>query len=80
MAKENLLCVTNWILFSVKERKKNIDTVWIDLEDIMVSVMKVTGITSFLLDLDRKYDDTTEETRMIVTRGWGRKSKDLRNY
>lgn len=80
MAKENLLCVTNWILFSVKERKKNIDTVWIDLEDIMVSVMKVTGITSFLLDLDRKYDDTTEETRMIVTRGWGRKSKNLRNY
>lgn len=80
MAKENLLCVTNWILFSVKERKKNIETVWMDLEDIMVSVMKVTGITSFLLDLDRKYDDTTEETRMIVTRGWGRKSKDLRNY
>lgn len=80
MAKENLLCVTNWILFSVKERKKNIETVWMDPEDIMVSVMKVTGITSFLLDLDRKYDDTTEETRMIVTRGWGRKSKDLRNY
>lgn len=51
-----------------------------DPEDIMVSVMKVTGITSFLLDLDRKYDDTTEETRMIVTRGWGRKSKNLRNY
>lgn len=42
-----------------------------NLEDIMVSVMKVTGIASFLLDLDRKYDDTTEETRMIVIRGWG---------
>lgn len=41
-----------------------------NLEDIMVSVMKVTGIASFLLDLDRKYD-TTEETRMIVIRGWG---------
>lgn len=33
-----------------KERKKNIETVWMDLEDIMISGMKVTGIASFLLD------------------------------
>lgn len=42
-----------------------------DLEDIMVSVMKLTGIASYLLNLDQKHDDTTEETGMIVTRGWG---------